>query len=120
MTEAEALSTVQEGLIGPYSIPVRLREGRGLDGAMLARLRDALATLTHAYARTDRVPKVLAMAFVDITGSMQANWDRYPEDEQDRIEDATNELVELAWRIFDSDGEDDVEVVGDVDNGAQE
>ena len=100
MTEAEALAEVQAGLVGPESIPVKLREGLGLDTGLLARVREALTVLAESYAGRATVPKSLALAFVDISGSMLPNRDVYSEEEQERIEDASIGLVEIGWELF--------------------
>jgi hypothetical protein len=101
MTESEAVEIVHRGLVSQESLPVRLRMGEGLDEAQLAQVKAALHFLVERWRGRTEVPKRLAAAFVDLQSSMQWGWDRYSETEQMAIEDAANELVDLAYQLFE-------------------
>jgi hypothetical protein len=100
LPESQAIAAIDEGLWGPRSIPVQLREGKGLDETALRRVREALELLAERWRFRSEVPKRVAAALVDIQSSMQASFDQYDEDEQDAIEDAANELVDLAYQLL--------------------
>ncbi len=100
MTESEALAVVQEELLGTASLPVRIRSGEGLDEDGLERLRGALAFLIEGWRLRSAVPKSIAAAMVDLATSMGPGRHPYRPEQLDAIEDATEELVELAYALF--------------------
>jgi hypothetical protein len=100
MTEHEAIRIVWEGLSGEASIPVKLRLGKHLDRQQLAAVKEAIRVLTERWQNQEMVPKRLAAAFVDLQGSMEWGRDLYPEKEQDEIEDAATELVQMAYELL--------------------
>jgi hypothetical protein len=93
---------VHRGLVSQESLPVRLRMGEGLDEEQLAQVKGALHFLVERWRHRTEVPKRVAAAYVDLQSSMQWGWDRYSETEQIAIEDAANELVDLAYQLFEA------------------
>lgn len=104
MTEREAIDTLYEGLVGESSLSAKLRDGRGLDRATLARVKEACEALARMMEGRSEVPKRLALAFVDVQASMDVSRDAYPPDEQDAIEAAGMALAELGASLFDDEG----------------
>ncbi|HYD41719.1 MAG TPA: hypothetical protein VEB43_12905 [Anaeromyxobacter sp.] len=100
MTESDAIVVVQEELFGPASLPVRIRRGEGLHREGLQRLRGALASLIDRWRLRSAVPKSVAAAMVDLATFMDPGRHPYPEEELQAIEDATEELVALAYALF--------------------
>ncbi len=100
MTETEAVTVLHEGLVGLASLPVELRERRGLDREQLARVEHALELLKRVYADRDTVPKRLAAAFVDIQGGMEQGRGWYSEAEQHEIQDAADRLTMAAYELL--------------------
>jgi hypothetical protein len=101
MTEEQALAAVEEGLVSDQSLAVKLRGGDGLDVAMLQRTKEALAVLRELYRGRDVVPKRLAFATVDLLGTLTSG--NYPDDVWYQMEVACEELVALAYSIFEPD-----------------
>lgn len=102
MDETEALQVIYDSFLGDETIPIKLRLGKGLDRKQLDKAKQALNFLIRAWHGRDMVPQRLAAAFVDIQSTMQWGKDQYSEAEQDEIEDAANELVDLAYDLFES------------------
>ena len=103
MTEEEAVTIIHEGLVGPQSIPVKLRTRQGLDREALEKVKGALRFLVDHWKGRREVPKSVALAFVDVgTTITWANRD-YTEQEQEEIEAAGMELTELALSLFDEE-----------------
>lgn len=100
MTELEAIHVVLDGLVGPDSLPVRLRRGEGLDEAQLARIEVAATRLGELWAGRDVVPRRVAAAFVDIGTTLAWAGAGASKAEQERIEVAALRLVELAHELF--------------------
>jgi hypothetical protein len=101
MNEEAAMRVIYEGLSGEDCIPIKLRMGNGLDKAQLQMVKDAIRFLTQKWKSRDTVPKSLAASFVDIQSAMDWGKGQYSEAEQDEIEDAAYELVDLAYDLFD-------------------
>jgi len=101
MDEKVAMRVIYEGLAGEDCIPIKLRQGQGLDKEQLQAVKDAISFLDRAWKSREMIPKRLAAAFVDIQSSMEWGRDLYSEAEQIEIEDAANELVDLAYDLFD-------------------
>lgn len=99
MTEEEALAAVTAGLVSRESLPVKLRMGDGFDAELFDRTRAALRFLAERYRDRDHVPKALAFAMVDLTGTLMAA--DYPPELWERVQSATDELVALAYEIFE-------------------
>ncbi|HEX6240696.1 MAG TPA: hypothetical protein VFZ61_07380 [Polyangiales bacterium] len=97
---AAALAVVDELLLGPDSIPVRLRAREGLDPQKYAALVEALQILVEHYRGKTEVPKPLALAFVDISNFFYYSEDAYPPKVLERLEDAAHELTQLANQLF--------------------
>jgi hypothetical protein len=97
---AAALSVVDELLLGPDSILVRLRAREGLDPQRYATLVAALRSLVQHYQGKSDVPKRLALAFVDISNFFYYAEDVYPTEVLERLEDAAHELTLLANQLF--------------------
>jgi hypothetical protein len=103
MDESEARKVVVEALAGANGIPVKLRRKDGLDEEQLDRVRKAAALLARAYEGREEIPRDLALAFLDIRTSMESGLGLYPEQAQDAIQDAAEELVELGLDLFGAD-----------------
>ena len=97
---AAALAVVDELLLGPDSILVRLRAREGLDPAQYATLVAAVQVLVEHYRGKAEVPKRLALAFVDISNFFYYSEEAYPTDVLERLEDAAHELTQLANELF--------------------
>jgi hypothetical protein len=103
MDEQGAINIIYEGLVGEDSIPVKLRMGNGLDREQLQQVKDAIVFLTEKWKSQETASKRVAAAFVDIQTGMEWGSRLYSEAEQDEIEDAANELVDLAYGLFGED-----------------
>jgi len=101
MTELQAISTIYEGLSGTQSLTIKLRRGEGLDAKLLAEIKDALKFLKKEWKSSDKVSKKFASAIVDINSAMEEGRDKYPEKEQNEIEDAAVELVDLIYQVLE-------------------
>jgi hypothetical protein len=100
MDEQGAIDIIYEGLVGKDSLPVKLRTGKGLDRKQLQQVKDAIGFLNERWKSQETVPKRVAAAFVDIQTAMQWGSSLYSEAEQNEIEDAANELVDLAYGLL--------------------
>jgi hypothetical protein len=58
--------------------------------------------IEHWHGRPE-VPNRLASAFVDLQAAMEWGRDQYCESEQDAIEDAATELVQLAYALLEEE-----------------
>jgi hypothetical protein len=97
-TAAEARLT--EALSGPDGLLVKLRNREGLDEGLLATVVAATEELIGEYADESTVPKSLALNFVDLSASLEGGWTFYDEATQERVEDARDTLVSLAYDLF--------------------
>lgn len=95
-----ALATVDELLLGPDSIPVRLRAREGLDAERYQQLVAAIQALIEHYKDKPEVPKQLALAFLDISNFFFFTEKEYPTEVLERLEDAAHELTSLANELF--------------------
>ena len=75
----------------------------GLDQDRLDRLVGAIEQFAEEFRDAEAVPKVLALAFVDVGNHFFFPEGAYPKDELERIEDAGIRLSELANGPFGSD-----------------
>jgi len=105
MTEDEAIDAIVTTLYEPGTIIMKLRDNQGLDRAELEHIRTAILFLIDVYRTRHVIPKRLSLAFVDIRTLMLSAHALYDEAEQDEIEDAVEELVEFAYRLFGADTE---------------
>ena len=104
-SEEEAVRLVYRHLCGTEDtedIFYKIERGDGLDRKAFSELRQALQFLIERWRGRPVVPKLLAAAFVDLTSMTMLPLDRYPPDEQEAIEDAGIELVELAGQLFEA------------------
>ena len=103
MDEQEALEIIYEGLTGDACLPIKLSRGEGLDQKMLIQIRQAMQLLIEHWHGRPEVPKRLASAFVDLQAAMEWGRDQYGENDQDAIEDAAIELVQLAYAVLEAE-----------------
>lgn len=103
MTEQEAVEVIYEGLAGERSIPIKLSLGEGLDKDMLSQVEAAIRFLIERWRDRPEVPKRLAAAFLDLQTAMQWGGNLYSEKEQEEIEDASIELIQMAWELFEQE-----------------
>lgn len=99
VTEFDAMQIVEEELLGPASLPARIRRGESLDHEGLERLRAALEFLDNEWRYHSSVPKVVARALVDVK-TMMASGTALSEHDRDDIEDAVEEIVALGYSAF--------------------
>jgi len=102
MSEEEAVSTIEELLAGDQSIPARLAMKERIDEEAIAKLEDAIKTLTFLYKARNDIPKKVAAAFLDITPDFERTMALYPSEQQDRIEDLKLRIISLAHDLFGS------------------
>lgn len=100
MTESEAVGVVHDELLGARSLPVRIRAGEALDRDGMERLRGALSSLIDRWSHRSAVPKSIAAAMVDLATMMDPGRHPYTPEQRDEIEDAVEELVDLAHTLF--------------------
>lgn len=100
MTPELAIAIVEARLLGPQSIPVRIRTRDEVTEAEIGELLAAVDFLIVHYRDQDTVPKRLAAAFVDIyNGFVQAGGQMSDEQSQ-RLEDVAIALQDKAYRLF--------------------
>lgn len=100
MTEREALEKVIQCLSDKGSIPVKLNLKKGIDWELVSELRKALFELGEIYQDQDVVPKKLAFVFVDLSKAFERCMPLYDQDEQDKIFDLKQEIVDEGYRLF--------------------
>lgn len=97
---AIAIAIVEARLLGPQSIPVRIRTRVDVTEAEIAELLAAVDFLIVHYCDQHTVPKALAAAFVDIyNGFVQAGGQMSDEQAQ-RLEDVAIALQDKAYQLF--------------------
>lgn len=101
MDVQSALNNIEELLLGQNSIPVQLRQRQGLNREKFKLLTSSIEFLIEEYKSKNTVPKMLALAFVDVTTFFYFNDDWYPPEVQEELEDAANELSALANQLFE-------------------
>lgn len=101
MTEEEAVLTIRHELLDPGGFLLRLQHKAGLDEVAVKRLEAAIDHLTLIYQEREQVPKILAAAFIDLTPWFERCLGFYSQEEQDRIMDVRDRLVEMASRMFE-------------------
>ncbi|MEC1180010.1 hypothetical protein P9B03_16030 [Metasolibacillus meyeri] len=101
MDKHAALNLIYENILGEDSILLQLRRGGGLDENKFHELINAMQFLIVEYKNIDVVPKKLALSFVDISNYFYFNEGKYSLDQQNAIEDAVQEIAQLANELFD-------------------
>lgn len=99
MTPEAALAMVDARLLGPQSIPVRIRTRIAITDTEMAELYAAIDYLIAHYRHRDTVPKTLAAAFVDIYNSFAPAFEQDAEQAR-RLEDMAIALQDKAYQLF--------------------
>ena len=99
MTPEAALAMVEARLLGPQSIPVRIRTRIAITDTEMAELHAAIDYLIAHYRHRDTVPKTLAAAFVDIYNSFAPAFGQDAEQAR-RLEDMAIALQDKAYLLF--------------------
>lgn len=100
MTPELAIAIVEARLLGPQSIPVRIRTRNEVTEAEIAELLAAVDFLIVYYQDHDTVPKTLAAAFVDIYNGFVQAGGRMSDEQAQRLEDVAIALQDKAYRLF--------------------
>jgi hypothetical protein len=100
MDKDKALKIVYDKIIGIDSIPLSIREMKGVNADNFQELKSAIIYLIEYYGNKDDVPKELALAFVDISNYFFVPNLNYTEREHEKLEDYGIELSELANKLF--------------------
>ncbi|THU38459.1 hypothetical protein FAM09_17480 [Niastella caeni] len=100
MTTEKALNVIYEGLLGEQSILVKLRNKEGLDEEKYDLILEAIEVLKEAYKDQEYIPKKLALAFLDVSNYFIFGDEWYPEEEQEKIEDAGHQLVQAVDELL--------------------
>ena len=100
MTPELAIAIVEARLLGPQSIPVRIRTRNEVTEAEIAELLAAVDFLIVHYRDQDTVPKRLAAAFVDIYNGFVQAGGQMSEEQAQRLEDVAIALQDKAYRLF--------------------
>jgi len=90
---------VEARLLGPESIPVRIRTRIAITDVEIAELYAALDVLIVHYQERDAVPKTLAAAFVDIYNGFVQRFEQDAEQAR-RLEDMAIALQDKAYQLF--------------------
>jgi hypothetical protein len=101
MNQKQAISIIEERLLGENSIPVSIRAGEGLNEQNYNELKEAILFLIESYQHKKAVPKVMALAFIDISNWFFVENENYSTSEIERIEDVGIELSTLANQLFE-------------------
>lgn len=99
MTPELAIDIVEARLLGPQSIPVRIRSRIAITEAEIGELYAALDFLIAHYHDQDTVPKTLAAAFVDIYSGFVTSFEQDAEQAR-RLEDMAIALQDKAYQLF--------------------
>lgn len=100
MTHEMALDSVEARLLGPQSIPVRIRTRVEVTEAEIAELLAAVDYLIMHYRDQASVPKTLAAAFVDIYNGFVQTCGQMSDEQAQRLEDVAIALQDKAYRLF--------------------
>lgn len=98
MDAAEAERIVETRLLGEFSLRVQVRDGDFVNESEVDELLRALNTLTEVYRAQSCVPKILALALVDISAAFDNRF--YSPDQQEQLEDLGQEIRRLAEKLF--------------------
>ena len=102
MNIKEALEIVEKRLVGIESIPISIRQMKGVDENEYDELINSISFLTDYFREKENVPKILALAFVDVSNYFFVPNLGYSKQEQEKLEDYGIKLSELANQLFDS------------------
>ncbi|HEY7306309.1 MAG TPA: hypothetical protein VH601_19450 [Bryobacteraceae bacterium] len=102
MSEEEAVSAIDELLVGDQSIPGKLAMKKGIDEEAVARLESAIETLMPIYKVRNDIPKKVAAAFLDLAADFDRTMPLYSSELQDRIEDLKLHIISLGYDLFGS------------------
>lgn len=100
MTPELAIAIVEARLLGPESIPVRLRTRAEVTETEIAELMAAIDSLIAHYQDREAVPKKLAAAFVDIYNGFIPAEGAMSTEQAQRLEDAAIALQDKACQLF--------------------
>lgn len=100
MDKEKALENVYQSLLGANSLLVKMRRGDGLDDLQWKNFREAINFLTEFYKDKESVPKKLALAFVDVSNYFYFHEGKYTDEEENKLEDAAQEIVQMADKLF--------------------
>lgn len=98
--EENALQTVYQSLLGDNSLLVKIRRGDGLNETDWEKFKQAVGILIEIYKEKEFIPKKLALAFVDVSNYFYVRQAEYSAAEEDRLEDAAQEIVQMADELF--------------------
>ncbi|MBD8165262.1 hypothetical protein [Erwinia persicina] len=101
MGAERAVEGVYARLMGENAIPLKIRARKGVAAAEVSELFLAIDVLIGHYRRQDRIPKKLALAFVDIFVGFSVADDFYDQDELERYENIGIALQDKAGALFD-------------------
>jgi hypothetical protein len=96
MTEDEAICVLEDELVSASGWLARVRRGETKDGALPARIYEALRSLTQAWARTTFIPKhaVIPMMQVDsVFSEMNDPQHVLPDELPDELPDSLGDLL---------------------------
>jgi hypothetical protein len=102
MSEEEAVSAIDELLVGEQSIPGKLAMKEGIDEEAVSRLERAIETLIPIYKVRKDVSKKVAGAFLDLTADFDRTMPLYSPEQQVRIEDLKLHIISLGYDLFES------------------
>jgi hypothetical protein len=100
--EKDIIEIIEQELIGENSIPVKLRNERFFDKIAFEKLLNSINFAINFYKNKDKVPKKLALCFVDISNYFFVDKKYFSENEIVEIEDAGMKLSELANKLFEN------------------
>lgn len=100
VTPELAIAIVDARLLGPQSIPVRIRTRVDVTEAEIAELLAAVDYLIVHYRDQDAVPKTLAAAFVDIYNCFVQACGQMSDGQAQRLEDVAIALQDKAYQLF--------------------
>jgi hypothetical protein len=100
MNVNKALKIVENRLLGEASIPVAVRLMKGVNKKDYEELINAILFLIDAFKGKVSVPKILALAFVDVSNHFFVPNLSYSEKELEFLEDCGIQLSELANELF--------------------
>ncbi len=100
MNTVEAENIIYNLLLSDKSLPVRVRSKLSWDEAEFNELLDAIDFLIDAWAESKTVPKIIALAFVDIYGVFNLKDGFYPSEKLNFLEGMGIALQEKASELF--------------------
>lgn len=103
MNEETALKIIEEKLLGINSIPVTVRMGHGINESDYTELKSAINFLIGHYKNETKIPKIVALAFLDISNHFFLGQSPYSQKENERIEDIGIKIAELGDTLFSNE-----------------